>query len=76
MTFTYYILEHPTRGTLMELDSELKAGGRFSWSGKRTDEGVMRFRSVQSAMNARAHLDLKIQREAKVRKAPEFEVVA
>lgn len=54
----YYIIEHPTIGTLRDLE-ETNAGkiGRFSVEGGRADpESAMRFHSVGAAASARAHI--------------------
>lgn len=52
----YYIIEHPTRGCLMDLE-ETNAGktGRFSWSGSRAD--AMRFNSIGQAVDALSKID-------------------
>lgn len=52
----YYIIEHPTRGVLKDLE-ETAAGkvGRFSWSGMRTE--AMRFRSVKEAVKTLDRID-------------------
>jgi hypothetical protein len=52
----YYIIEHPRRGCLMDLE-ETDAGktGRFSWSGSRTD--AMHFHSIGQAVTALEKID-------------------
>lgn len=67
---TYLIIEHPTRGVLMDLEE--KDGGQvgtWSWSGPRP-EG-QRFYSMLSAMNARDRLrPEKVRVTAQIRRAP------
>lgn len=52
MTQPYLVIESPSRGVLMEWHHN--AAGeyrpRFSWSGLRTDAGVMRFYSRERAI--------------------------
>ena len=51
---TYYIIEHPTRGTLRDLE-ETASGrvGRFSTTGSRNDpERTMQFPTVERAIMA------------------------
>lgn len=43
----YYIIEHPTRGTLQ--DNSVVGEVHWSWAGKRTDEDVMRFPTLTKA---------------------------
>ena len=51
---TYYIVEHPTRGTLRDLETtDAGRTGRFSHSGLRSDEDkAMRFNSITDAQVA------------------------
>lgn len=54
----YFIIEHPTRGVLYELDwtDSEKQFGRFSWAGMRNDERVLRFGSVEDALRAKGRI--------------------
>lgn len=79
----YYIVEHPTRGTLKELDTDTTSGGRFSWSGQRSDaELAIQFPTVEAADRARDRLTDRIANECNILRAPvekgevEWEVVA
>lgn len=64
--YRYYIIEHPRRGTLSEIDGFAQAGARFSWSGLRTDENVQRFPNVNSARRALNHITESVRRECKI----------
>ena len=52
MSQPYYVIESPSRGTLMEWSDKGASGElrpRFSWSGLRSDPGVMRFYTLERA---------------------------
>jgi hypothetical protein len=68
---TYYIIEHPTRGTLRP-DSEV-GEPHFSWSGHRTDEKTAwRFESLKQAIRVlNSHItDVKTRNACQVRRSP------
>lgn len=73
-----YIIEHPTRGVLKNLD-ETESGnqiGRFTYAGSRMSGMI--FGSILSAANARAKVrPFKLQGECQIRQEPtEAEIMA
>lgn len=64
----YYILEHPRRGVLRDLE-ETDSGrtGRFSVEGKRGGENCMTFRTKLEAHKARLRLPTKVAGETQIR---------
>ena len=65
----YYILEHPTRGVLKDLewnDAGTKQG-RFSPTGMRGDESCMRFTTVGQAHDALMKLPLQVAAKTLIR---------
>jgi hypothetical protein len=65
---TYYILEHPRKGVLRDLE-ETNAGrtGRFSVESLRGGGNCMRFRTKLEAHKARLKLPYKIASETEIR---------
>lgn len=65
----YYILEHPTRGVLrdMEWNDAGTKQGRFSVNGMRGDDSCMRFATPQQAEDARLKLSAPMQAATRIR---------
>jgi hypothetical protein len=68
---TYFIIEHPTRGVLVELDPGARAGGRFSPTKRRSE--ALRFPSKGAAGVALAGLRTPLP--CRVRESPRFTIV-
>lgn len=65
---SYLILEHPTRGTVQELNSDKQAGAQFSIEGKRSE--AMRFPTRVAAVMARRSLSERVAENTVIRRSP------
>jgi hypothetical protein len=84
MTRVVYIIEHPTRGTFREMDSDWRAGKRidiprFSRTGSRNDaEKAMQFRTLdqaQTMLDRIWHKGSPSDMKCRVRRTPEYEAL-
>jgi hypothetical protein len=82
---TYYIIEHPTRGTFRDWRDDYGSGvskPSFSWTGKRSDpDKAKRFNTIDGALSTITLFPMKIGVQCVVRQSPargkyEWEVVA
>jgi hypothetical protein len=75
---SYYIIEHPTRGVLRDIEHNDDGYllGRFSWSAGRADAGVLRYNNLSTAHDARASLPASVCDACAIRISETWDVVA
>lgn len=69
MTFAYFIIEHPTRGVVADIDYDFGWKIRFT-TADRTDDKCVRYYSVHEAAAAFAKIPYRLRRKCKVLGAP------
>lgn len=68
----YFIIEHPTRGCVREIDPDSPTGARFTRADRRDAESVERYYHINEAMRDLACIEPRVRARCKVLESPDY----